>query len=270
MREARLSFQEEYRKKKIKFRSNVASVSPNRDRNIAINIQPVWRFAKNAYTPKFQGIEVPILESIASRKMFNYDKAPISPEDNRLRARNSFKRLLYYKTSNGKSFNIVLSYLPNAAYVKKFSGRISKGSLSLRTIKDTKYSGYIEYSRLDGRGIFVLQFKEGKLFRRHTYTYKKSTEVSVSNVAVKFSATNKKAQRGIPVEPTASEMGLGPEECQEYTPVMIRVCAGELEEEEVEDEDCGEWTETDHEECTPIECPPEEPEEPWDDLLATL
>lgn len=38
----------------------------------------------------------------------------------------------------------------------------------------------------------------------------------------------------------------------------------------MEDEDCGEWTETDHEECTPIECPPEEPEEPWDDLLATL
>lgn len=254
VREARLSFQTEYGKKKVHFRSSVASVAPDRDRKITINIQPAWSYAKNINTAKLQGLEIPILESIASRKMFNYDKTPISPEDNKLRSKNSFKRLLYYKTRSGKSFNIILSYLPDVAYVKKFSGRISKGSLSMRTIKAMKYSGYIEYSRLNGRGIFVLQFKEGKIIRRHIYKYKNSTKLSETNLAFKSASNNIQIKNSSHSTPIASSMGPGMGECEECTPIMIRVCAGELEEEEVEDEDCGEWVDSGSEECTPIEC----------------
>lgn len=255
VREARLSFQKEYGNKKFDFRSSIASVSPpNRNRKITINIQPAWSYAKNINTAKLQGLEIPILESIASRKMFNYDKTPISPEDNKLRAKNSFKRLLYYKTKQGKNYNIILSYLPDVNYVKKFSGRISKGSLSMRTIKAIKYSGYIEYSRLDGRGIFVLQFKEGKIVRRHIYKYKNSTKLSETDLVFKSASNNIQIKNSMYYTPIASSMGSGIEECEECTPVMIRVCAGELEEEEVEDEDCGDWTDSGNEECTPIEC----------------
>lgn len=186
--------------------------------------------------------------------MFNYDKTPISPEDNKLRAKNSFKRLLYYKTKQGKNYNIILSYLPDVNYIKKFSGRISKGSLSMRTIKAIKYSGYIEYSRLDGRGIFVLQFKEGNIIRRHIYKYKNSTKLSETNLAFKSASNNIQIKNSSHSTPIASSMGSGMGECEECTPVMIRVCAGELEDEEVEDEDCGDWTDSGNEECTPIEC----------------
>lgn len=84
-----------------------------------------------------------------------------------------------------------------------------------------------------------------------------------SSVAFKSSSTNGGVENGGTSAPMASAMWGDAEQCEECVPIQIRVCAGELEE-EVEDEDCGEWTDSGQEECTPIECPGD-PEDPWED-----
>lgn len=256
VKEARESFESEYSLTDV----NKLSSSANNKIGLVekIKLTPAWQLSKNANTKVYNAIEVPIAKSKNRIALYNFDNIKSDKKSDKIRVQNSFNRLLFYKSRSGRKINLILTYIPDYDYLESNSGSYFRKNIQLKSIRTKRFSGYIEYKRLDGRKLFVFQLKNGKVEKRKVFLQDKQQLAESSNVSsVKNSVTAVKANipKAIPSAKNILMAGIGEQECEECTPIYQQACLGDVEEGS-EDEVCSDWVEI-GEECFAVDCPPD-------------
>jgi len=86
----------------------------------------------------------------------------------------TFDRLLIYKNkSTGAIDQVIITYIPDADYLKRHNNDISSNQIDKL---DTDFNGYIQYKKWDDTNISLLRIRDGKTVRGYVYQ-KASTEL---------------------------------------------------------------------------------------------
>ncbi|MGB4776269.1 MAG: hypothetical protein WBP45_13925 [Daejeonella sp.] len=122
-------------------------------------LRPKWT---RGYVSKISGYElaeIPVLNNKKEIAVYNFSNKPLSKEDQLNILNASFQRLLIFRNKAGIFNQCLLSYIPDLEYLKNHQYDASGNYLS-KLQKD--FSGYIEYSELNGKRLFVVRIEKGK------------------------------------------------------------------------------------------------------------
>ena len=220
------------------------------------NITPLWYKNYTSRTGTNSFVEVPIAVGIKQVSLYNFDKSAKDKKQDLIRANSSLQRLLIYQTKTGKFHQVKLTYLPDYDYLEKNHFDVS----AIQITKMGNYSGYVEFSPINGEGKwFLLQFKNGQMIKKRYV--KKENQSTALNINADTRLSHSKGLLSLSIKDKLVAGGYYDYQC---TDVMGQVCAGGGD---PYIEECGEWEKV-GEECHDVwvEVPdPEDPEDPNED-----
>jgi hypothetical protein len=162
-----------------------------------------WDKAYSAATLDYDFVETPVQFDRRSAPVFMVSKDPhqkLAPDPQLINA--SFDRLIIYKNELGVTSQKVVTYAPDADYLKKHNGQIKHNRIDKL---DNDFSGYLQYRDWDGSIAFILRIENGKAVKKMV----PSQSLAPSAIAQRTTAVTSSSQ--------AKTMNLKVRECDEWT-----------------------------------------------------
>ena len=126
----------------------------------AANLRPLWTRSYVSKTSGYELAEIPVRVNKQEIALYNnLTNTPVTKEDQLAIVNASFKRLVIFRTKEGSFKQRLVTYIPDPEYLKKHQYDAS-GNYITKLQKD--FSGYMEYSELSGKRLFVLRIVNGK------------------------------------------------------------------------------------------------------------
>lgn len=115
-------------------------------------------------TYKSDFVEVPITYDQRITTIRTSTESNTSSKDKEAMFRNSFDRLVIYKSkSTGEIKNVLISYVPNATYLKANGSKLK--DLNISNLRD--FSGYLEFKKWNGASTHIVEYQNGKRTRSY-------------------------------------------------------------------------------------------------------
>ncbi len=134
---------------------------------------PNWKQSSTGVSELYSYVEIPLKYEHKISPTINISKNPnANPVANIEIIDASFDRLIIYKDKKGKINERIVSFVPDADYLRRHKGDISHNRID-RLDKD--FFGYLHYKDWEGKALFILRIENGKAIKKYAGFTKNTT-----------------------------------------------------------------------------------------------
>ncbi|SDM70676.1 hypothetical protein SAMN05421813_12047 [Daejeonella rubra] len=142
----------------------------NTIKNSKSHYVPYWPKAYKAKYGNSEFVEVPLISYKKKIAMYDFTQDSVELKPDKSVRNASFQRMIFFLDKDNKQIQQhIVTYLPDKGYLQKHKFDASHNQLNKM---DNDFSGYLEYTGLNGNFIKVLRVMNGKVKGRYTLSPK--------------------------------------------------------------------------------------------------
>jgi len=121
---------------------------------------PDWSKSDKSRSSQYEVFEIPV--STRDKKLTMYTIGLSRKQDDILRFKYSFSRMIIYRNINGVVDSKIITYIPDESYINKYSATLSK---NLFSALQRNFTGFLEYKNMEGKVTRLLRIESGDVIK---------------------------------------------------------------------------------------------------------